>query len=432
MMVFIVGFAFGFVACAVILFIRRHIDRSFLMYLKTAFGSIQKGQYHTRLYANYRGTLKQRTMGALNEMAHSVEEVIGALSQERDILQHILQSMTTGVVYITRDGRIQMVNDAAERIFLRPAEQALHRDHWAVFRHYNLGTAVDDVLLFGTPWRGEVKLRDDLTAEVRILPIPIHSRVRTAGESAHDALFICNDVSEWKRLERMRSEFVANVSHELKTPIAAIRGFAETLLDGDVEPEIASGFVKTIYDEAHRMGNLVSDLLELSKLEGPQNPVKLESIALKPVAESAVQTLRHQATSRGVRLSIEPMDDVIVWADDVKLLQVFLNLIANAIHYTPDGGEITIWWDLYIDRVKVHVEDTGLGIAKEHHSRLYERFYRVNKDRNRSSGGTGLGLAIVKHIINLHGGEVGIESEVGKGSDFWFTLSRLDQVKDEF
>ncbi|GMA56854.1 hypothetical protein GCM10025858_13570 [Alicyclobacillus sacchari] len=187
-------------------------------------------------------------------------------------------------------------------------------------------------------------------------------------------------------LERMRSEFVANVSHELKTPIAAIRGFAETLLDGGVDEEVQQKFLQTIYDESMRMGNLVSDLLELSKLEATDSRVDPVAVNLYVVLERALDRIGPTASERGIRIVTPSRDSVQVWAEPDLLLQVFLNLLANAIHYSPPGSTIRVTWDVLVDRIKVHVQDNGIGIPRESLDRVFERFYRVQKDRSRASG----------------------------------------------
>ncbi len=363
--------------------------------------------------------------------AHRAKEArdieIERLSQERDILTHIMENMNTGVIYIATNGRVQIVNRAAELMFRRPAEQWTDREHWSILRIYHLGAAIDQALLFGDVWQGELNLRDKQTISVRLVPIPTVIHHGDSLETAHNVLVICNDVSDWRRVERVRSEFVANVSHELKTPIAAIRGFAETLLDGGVDDKIRNQFLRTIYEESYRMGNLVSDLLELSKLEGTENRLSLNSVDLSRVVTRAFDRLQSTAKDQHISLTSVLPEDLTVWADEDMVLQVLLNLLSNAIHYTTKEGTIFVTCDVLVDRVKVHVHDSGIGIEEEHRGRVFERFYRVNRDRSRASGGTGLGLSIVKHIVTAHGGEVGVESEVGKGSDFWFTLSRLER-----
>ncbi|GMA64510.1 hypothetical protein GCM10025859_49500 [Alicyclobacillus fastidiosus] len=411
---------------------RNRISR---LHLVESMNAISEGRHDVRMYA-YRNRGGQGVIfHAFNHMAEHVEQTFAGLSQERDILRHILQNMTTGVIYLRSDGQVQMVNDAAARLFRRPVEQWQDRDHWTVFRNYNLGAAIDHALLFGTDWAEEHVIREGLTVLIRLVPISSSARTQNRNDHAHDVLMLVTDVSEWRRLEHMRSEFVANVSHELKTPIAAIRGFAETLLDedeGDTEGTGDAGnpmrrkFLRTIYDESLRMGNLVQDLLELSKLEATDGRVDPVSVDLQTVVDRAFERLRHTASNRGVDFRLASAPRVNVWADPDMLLQVFLNLLSNAIHYSSEGSTVTVSWDVLIDRVKVHVRDNGIGIPKESLGRVFERFYRVHKDRSRASGGTGLGLAIVKHIVAAHGGEVGVDSVEGEGSDFWFTLSRLD------
>ncbi|MCF8567744.1 PAS domain-containing protein [Alicyclobacillus tolerans] len=421
------GFLAGFVVAAVLLgllvVVNSRRRQEFFSYAIDTLDAIRQGRYDVRLYDSG-GKSHQALMDSINQMAQAVEENIVLLSHERDVLQHILRSMTTGVIYVGSNSRVQMVNEAAERMFRRPAEQWLNQEHWALFRDYNVSAAIDRALLFGTPWHNELKLRDNMTVEVQLIVLEVSLRGETA-KTVHDVLLICNDVSEWRRLERMRSEFVANVSHELKTPVAAIQGFAETLLDGDVDEESQTAFLNTIYNEAVRMGNLISDLLELSKLEGAEHTVQPKAMRLNRVIERAQTNLQGSVEKHNLVLKVHPCEDVTVWADEEKVLQVLLNLITNAIHYTPMGGTIEIRCDTLVDRVKVHVADTGIGIPENDQQRVFERFYRVDRDRSRATGGTGLGLAIVKHIVNVHGGQVGVDSLVGQGSDFWFTLPRI-------
>lgn len=424
-----IGFLLGLLAGAVCvsligatLWLRR---REFSQYLESTLDAIASGEHHVRMYEQS-GTSRKSLIAAVNRMAGVVEGKILQLSQERDVLEHILHSMSTGLVFVTRGGRIAMVNDAAERMFKRPIEQWLDKEHWALFRQYTLSVAIDRALLSGAAWHGEMPLRDEYILDVNLIPIQHGKRTHAAPDKQYDALVLFNDVSEWRRLERMRSDFIANVSHELRTPIAAIRGFAETLLDDDeADSDTRTAFLTTIYEESRRMGNLVSDLLELSKLEREGQTIQLKEIALAPVVEGAVTRLARSAESRQIHVHVDPDIDATVWADADKLLQVFLNLLGNAIHYSPEGGTVRIWRDTVGDKARIHVSDNGIGIPEEHHARVFERFYRVNHDRSRASGGTGLGLAIVKHIAAAHGGEAGVSSQPGKGSDFWITLAYL-------
>jgi len=395
--------------------------------LWTNLRALAEGKYQTRIVTHRNLPGYMRIVDEFNEMARRMENQFITVANERDVLRHILKSMTTGVVYISNRGRITMVNEAAERMFMRPNQQWIGHNHWSVFRQYPVGAYIEETSIEGKPSQREIELAEGRIVDVQLIPVA-SPQASYFTVVRHDVLMICNDVSEWYRLEHMRTEFVANVSHELKTPVAAIRGFAETLLEGDVDDdEVYRHFLQTIYDEAYRMGNLVSDLLELSKLEGTRQAVQPERIELASVTERAYDRVKQAAEKKSIALVVEPME-ALVWADEDKLLQVLLNLMTNAINYTPQGGRVKVWKEELLDKVKIHVQDTGIGIAPEHQSRVFERFYRVNRDRSRITGGTGLGLAIVKHIISAHGGQVGVDSRVGEGSDFWFTLPRLEKT----
>lgn len=421
----LVGVVVVLLVWAVVALIQWRSRWVFHTYLRATVDAIADGKFDTRMYGS-KSKRNQRLESSINHMVGEIENHISSLSQERDVLEHILHSMSTGLVFVTRDGRVDKVNGAAERMFKRPQEQWLRREHWSLFRQYALCVAIDRAILSGQAWKSDLTVGEDTQLHASVIPVPRNAK--TAGlRASNDALVLFNDVSEWRRLERMRSDFIANVSHELRTPIAAIRGFAETLLDDDeVEKGTRVAFLNTIYEESQRMGNLVSDLLELSKLEREGQTLELKATSLQDVAERAATRLSKVAEERGIQVALDDSLAATVWAEEDKLLQVLLNLMANAIHYTPTGGAVRIWRDDMVDRTRIHVTDSGVGIPEEHQTRVFERFYRVQHDRSRASGGTGLGLAIVKHIVAAHGGEVGVTSHPGRGSDFWFTLARLE------
>ena len=239
---------------------------------------------------------------------------------------------------------------------------------------------------------------------------------------------ILHDITEVRKLEGLRRDFVANVSHELKTPITAISGFAETLLEeeADQDKALRRSFLTIILNESRRLNRLVNDLLELSKIESRQVETKLADVNLGQVAAIAIETLRHQAENKGVELT-KAGDDVSIKTDPDAIRQILLNLLSNAITYTPPKGHVTVEIKREPEAVKLIVSDTGIGIPKADMERIFERFYRVNKDRSRQSGGTGLGLAIVKHLVEQLNGQVTVESELGKGTVF--TVSFPDTFK---
>jgi two-component system phosphate regulon sensor histidine kinase PhoR len=266
---------------------------------------------------------------------------------------------------------------------------------------------------------GDVRQRAPVTStdEIGTLAVSINDMAEKLG----------NDIEKLRKLERVRSEFLANVSHELRTPIFSIQGFLETLLDGAVDdPQVNREFLEKAHHHANRLNTLLSDLIEISRIESGEMKMSFRYFSLSDFLQQVVHELQPQAAKKSLSLSLIPpaTGDEKVYGDRERLKQVMINLIDNAIKYTEPGGSITVATSQEGTRAAVHVQDTGNGIAKEHHARIFERFYRVDRDRSREVGGTGLGLAIVKHIVEAHGGTIRVESEVGKGSTFTFTLKR--------
>lgn len=236
------------------------------------------------------------------------------------------------------------------------------------------------------------------------------------------------DITEMKRLERVRSEFLGNVSHELRTPIFSIQGYLETLLDGALEDKAVSRqFVQRAYSNAERLNVLLGDLIDISKIESGEMRLSFRYFSLNEMLRDTVHSLEYEAEQRKVTLTLETesISGVTVYGDKERITQVVTNLLQNAIKYNVDGGSVTVQATTSKEKeVTVKVIDTGIGIPSEHLPRIFERFYRVDKDRSRAVGGTGLGLAIVKHILEAHQSAFGAESEVGKGTTIWFTLKR--------
>jgi len=239
-------------------------------------------------------------------------------------------------------------------------------------------------------------------------------------------LVVFVDVTEIRRLERIRTDFVANVSHELRTPITAIRGYAETLRAGALsDPEVAASMVEIIFRQSERLSRLVEDLLELSRLEGRELKLSAQPVLLLELANRAADAVRPRAESKGIRLQIQIPENLSALADERAVEQVLLNLLDNAVKYMPSGGEVRITAVARDGRCEIEVRDNGSGIEAKHLSRLFERFYRVDKGRSRDMGGTGLGLAIVKHLVAGMKGEVKVVSAPGEGSTFTVILAQV-------
>jgi two-component system phosphate regulon sensor histidine kinase PhoR len=241
---------------------------------------------------------------------------------------------------------------------------------------------------------------------------------------------VLHDITAIRRLEKVRSEFVANVSHELKTPVAAVKGFAETLLAGAMnDPEIAKSFLQIIYDESERLNRLIGDILELSKVESKRVPLLFSPVHLNSFVRKTLDMMQSSAVKKDISLDMQVDPELYMEADEDRLRQIMINLLSNGINYTPEGGkvkvqveEVTAAGDGGEDKIRITISDTGIGIPKKDLPRIFERFYRVDKARSRSSGGTGLGLSIVKHLVELHKGSIRVESDIGLGSKFILDL----------
>lgn len=339
---------------------------------------------------------------------------------ERARWQALLESTEDAIVLADRNGRILLSNTVTDQLFAVPPSFPPGGDQSAshnILTH-TLSSDMDHV------FREAVRRGASLEAEVSVaLPLPRTLHVRVTPVSEQEFLVVLRDLTELRRLERVRQDFVANVSHELRTPLTSIKAMAETLLDGArVDEAVAPRFLQTIIHESDRLVRLSSDLLDLSRVEaqGVQKaPVELGAL----VAEVAAR-LGPQALKAGLTLTNTVRSPLIVPADRDEMAQILVNLLDNAIAYTPHGGSILLSAEDHPDSVTIHLADTGIGIMSHDIPRLFERFYRADKARSRASGGTGLGLSIVKHIVEGHGGTVGVESEYNHGSVFTFTLPK--------
>jgi len=263
----------------------------------------------------------------------------------------------------------------------------------------------------------------------RRIPVTTQDEIGTLASTINDmAAELGNDISRLRKLERVRSEFLGNVSHELRTPIFSLQGFLETLLDGAVDdPSVNRDFLEKAHKHAGRLNALLNDLIEISRIESGEMKMSFRFMALADLLREANEEMSAAAAKKDIRLTLEmgECEEDKVYADRDRTKQVMINLLDNAIKYTDSGGSITVSAKRQgTDAVCISVADTGSGIPDQHLGRIFERFYRVDKDRSRDVGGTGLGLAIVKHIVEAHGGTIRVESTVGKGSTFSFTLRR--------
>uniref|UniRef100_A0A7C2EI58 histidine kinase n=1 Tax=Ammonifex degensii TaxID=42838 RepID=A0A7C2EI58_9THEO len=357
---------------------------------------------------------------SVNLLAGRLKEIFEALRAEKVWMEAILASLNEAVLALDASGRVLLTNFALWNLFgVKPAE-AQGKNILEVIRHHELEQLVRQVLTTGIAVGQELKF---LAPRPRIFTARLTPITTPEGPGV---VVVLREVTEQRRLEQLRSEFVANVSHELRTPLTAIRGFVETLRSGAVEdPATANEFLKIIESETGRLGKLVEDLLDLSRLEDRRTVLIRQQVKLDEVMARVLPVFEKRAREQGLKLLVElPPDLPAVLGDPELLGQAFANLVDNALKFTPQG-EVRIRATVFPGWIRVDVEDTGIGIPEESLPRIFERFYRVDRARSRASAGTGLGLAIVKHIVEAHGGKVGVESELGRGSRFSFYLPVL-------
>lgn len=348
--------------------------------------------------------------GAFNTMADRLAAAHAELEQANDRLAGILQGMDDGVLAVDAGGRILLMTHRARDLLGDCPATARRLDECGV--HY---LAVGDILKRVMREGGPVRETLSLTPEERTVQV---YAARVSEEPAGGALAVLSDVTRLRKLEQMRSDFVANVTHELKTPLTSIRGYIELLKSGERDPETARSFYEIIEIEAERLQKLTDDLLQLSEIEngGAEPDVPLTS--LSETVERAAESLRPEADARGIRLHIFVPPELRVRAHPRRLYQLMKNLMENGVKYNREGGILNISAAAERGVLVIRVHDTGIGIPPEHRDRIFERFYRVDKGRSRELGGTGLGLSIVKHIAGLYGGDVSVASEMGVGTTF--------------
>jgi len=351
---------------------------------------------------------------AFNKMAQSLEGLIAAASQERNRLVAALNSSIDAVLAVNAEGRITFANVAAERLFLRSQEELVGNPFVWVMPDEQV---IEALRASREEGRREMRLIERPSRYyLQVITTPI------IGGGEWRALVVFHDLTDVKRVEQVRRDFVANVSHELRTPLASIKSVIETLQSGALEDrEAAQDFLSRADSEIDRLVQMVEELMELSRIESGEVPLAQQPVEMAAVLTEAVERLRRQAERQGLNLSLEVAPNLPpIIGDAERLERVAVNLIHNALKFTPAGGSIHVSADFVGGTVTVKVSDTGVGIAPEDLPRIFERFYKA--DRARGSVGTGLGLAVVKHTVEAHGGTVSVQSELGHGSTFRFSL----------
>jgi len=360
---------------------------------------------------------------AMNRMAVQLDDRIKMIVKQRNEMEAILSSMEEGVIAFDVDERIISINQAAARIFKRETSDILNRTVQEAVRNPEVQQFVRDALSTSENLKSDITLYHE---GERIIYTHSTSLFDSTGHSS-GILVVLNDVTQLRQLENIRRDFAANVSHEIKTPLTAIKGFVETLRHSHSEkPEDTERFIGIIDKHVNRLAAIVDDLISLSKIEqdDEKKEIKLQKNPIRNVLQTAIGNCREKAKLKEITIDIACEQDISAMIDTRLLEQAVFNLLDNAINYSEQQSSVQVSVAVQDSEIIISVQDHGLGISKEHHSRLFERFYRADKARNRKLGGTGLGLAIVKHIAQAHGGRVSVESAIGKGSTFSFYLPK--------
>lgn len=385
----------------------RHIIRSVE---KIAEGTFE---HPIRLESDFFQALEER----FNEMTERLQSRIQFLSEDRLKILSILSDMVEGVLVLDANGRIVMVNTSFEKIFDVNQETLIGSYHYEKLRHHALNELVEAVIETGQARACEISLDFPQTQHLIVQASVAHPFEKGS------VVLVFHDITEKKRQEAIQTDFVANISHELRTPIAIIKGYLETLVDGGIDdPKQTKDFIKVLQKNSTRMEQIVEDLLQLSRIESGRDPTRPVKIVLKDDIEKIVALLKPLAEKKSQMLTVDIPDDLKIFADSEKMNHVISNLLDNAIKYTGDAGSIRISAYDKDDAIEIQIEDNGMGIPKRDLTRIFERFYRVDRTRSRELGGTGLGLSIVKQIVESHGGTVSVKSRPSKGTRFTLTF----------
>lgn len=371
---------------------------------------VAEGDLDARLADNYNDEISTMTT-ALNTTAARLQESFAEVESRRSELAALLDSMQEAVVAITREGNVSWSNSVMQRLTGTQIREG---------RALVQSVRDPDILACA---EGALREREVRYGRATSLMPGRIFEINAAPMPGGGAVVVLHDVTSVEAAERSRRDFIANVSHELRTPLTSISGYVETLLeDGHPSPETTREFLSIILKNSNRMSRLTEDLLALASVESPDYVLHAQPIRASSLLEDAIESLAGMVVDSGIELESGGAPPDIVMADPDGMTQVFGNLIENAMKYGKSGGRIRVFAEIADREVEFVVQDFGPGIASEHLSRIFERFYRIDKARSRDSGGTGLGLAIVKHIVQAHGGRIWAESELGHGAAFHFTL----------
>lgn len=382
---------------------------------------LAKGNYRARTYENHLDETGMLST-SINVLARNLQEMVKAQEMHQDRLGTLVENMGSGLVLIDSRGYIVLINRAYKEIFRVDPSEFLYKRYHEAMNELDVVQLVEEIFMTEQKIRRQIHLTMGIERKhFEVYGAPIIG----TNDEWKGILLVFHDISELKKLEQMRKDFVANVSHELKTPITSIKGFSETLLDGAMHNEQAlTQFLSIILKESERLQSLIQDLLDLSKIEQQGFQLNIGDVDVSGMLEDIKLLMDGKAEDKQVTLVVETPTNLFIKGDTHRLKQVFLNLVSNALTYTPPEGKVVVAANDLGENIEVVVSDSGIGMEKEELSRIFERFYRVDKARSRNSGGTGLGLAIVKHLVEAHKGKIEVKSTVGTGTTFTVTFPK--------
>ena len=388
-----------------------------IKHLISAASQISMGNYAKRLDVKSNdelGILSQ----TFNEMAEKLEKTVGELTDKNLKFDSVMNSLTDAIIAVDADFKIIMINGVACKLFgLDGRSASIGSKFTEAVRNNSLNSFLKETIESGVSLADEISMGPPENKILKVYANPIKAK-DARGSNIGGILFL-QDITSIKKLEQIRTDFVSNVTHELKTPLTSIKGFIETLKNGAIsDMKVAGKFLDIIDIEADRLYMLINDVLQLSEIETRQNDSNVEAHCLKGIIAEVVSILQGAAEKKNIVVGFEADENLTIVANKDRIKQMLINLIDNAIKYNIEGGSVYIKAFRGEGKIVISVKDTGIGIAPEHLTRIFERFYRVDKGRSRSVGGTGLGLSIVKHIVNLYSGDIKVMSEPGKGTEF--------------
>lgn len=416
----IAGLIIALLAGGVSLFVSGRITQP-LVELKEGAERFARGEFHRKLPVTDSeeiGALAE----AMNNMAVELDDRIKTILEQRNEQEAVLTSMVEGVLAVDSEERLMEFNEAAAGLLNLDPDHAVGQSIQEAIRNPRLQQLIAEIFRSQEPVEGEIVVNDP---KERFLLVN-GTILRDSNRRQIGAVVVLNDVTRLRRLESVRQEFVANVSHELKTPITSIKGYVETILDGNMGSDDQQRFLEIIKRQADRLNEIIDDLLQLSRIEQDVDArrIQFEPHPIADLLADAAQACSVAARERQIEISIHADANLTGRINRPLLEQAVVNLISNAIKYSDPGATVSVAGEMIDGELVITVTDTGRGIEAVHLPRLFERFYRVDKARTRTMGGTGLGLSIVKHIMRAHGGRVEVESAFGKGSTFRLCLSR--------